>query len=97
MQVQLLSKDYLTEEQAAYYLDFEKATLRVWRAKSKKQGRLIGPAWRNVASAVGQRPRIRYHLQDLKAFLDQGVIQLKPEKRRGRPRKEAVSREGGKE
>ncbi len=80
-----------TDPQAAAWLGFDPATLRVWRSKSRRAGHLIGPRWVEIGG-TGTRRRIRYRLEDLRAFTDAGAVALEPPKKRGRPRKAAEAR-----
>lgn len=82
---------FLTEEQAAEFLGVKKDTLRVWRAKSRAQGRLIGPRW-HEAGGEGRSRLIRYSPNDLIAFVQAGAVTFEPKKRVGRPRRTADAR-----
>jgi hypothetical protein len=66
----------LTEEQAAEHLGFAKETLRVWRSKSRRAKRLIGPKWVELGGE-GRARCIRYRIGD---------VAWEPPKKRGRPR-----------
>lgn len=84
-------KTLLTEIEAAAFLGFEADTLRVWRSKSRRAGRLIGPRWVEIGGE-GRRKAIRYRRDDLDAYAAAGAVQLTPRRPRGRPRKVADTR-----
>lgn len=75
----------LTENEAASYLGFARDTLRVWRSKSRRARKLIGPKWVELGGE-GRARAIRYRLDDLIAYASRGVVALEPPKRKGRPR-----------
>lgn len=78
----------LTEQEAAELIGVTADTLKVWRSKSRRAGKLIGPRWVELAGE-GVARIIRYRMEDLDAWVSAGVVRLEPRKRRGRPRKEA--------
>lgn len=78
----------LTEAEAAAYLGFVADTLRVWRSKSRRARKLIGPKWIELGGQ-GRARAIRYRIEDLNDYTTRGVITLEPPKRVGRPRKAA--------
>ena len=90
MAVALVAKNILDETEAAEWLGYSEITLRSWRSKSRATGKLVGPAWVEISSSMGKRPRIRYRLNDLDAFVTRGIITLQPQKKRGRPRKSEI-------
>lgn len=75
----------LTEDKAAAFLDLRPDTLKVWRSKSRRAGRLIGPPW--IEMGDGRARIIRYRLEDLEAYASAGIVRLEPKKKVGRPRK----------
>lgn len=77
----------LTDEEAARYLGFKPQTLRVWRTKSRKVRRLIGPRWTEIGGGNGLKSRPRYRIEDLQAFAAAQMVAFVPRKRIGRPRK----------
>jgi hypothetical protein len=81
-----ITRIFYTETEAAEFLSAAVDTLRVWRSKSRRTGRLIGPRWTEVGG-TGKARMIRYRLADLENFLLGGLVSLEPAKRRGRPRK----------
>jgi hypothetical protein len=76
----------LSEAGAAAYLGLVPGTLRVWRSKSRRAKRLIGPRWVEIGGD-GRRKCIRYRKEDLDAYAAAGAVPLAPRKVRGRPRK----------
>lgn len=78
----------LTEQEAARLIGVKPATLKVWRSKSRRAGRLIGPRWVEPAGEGATRI-IRYRIADLEAWAAAGAVRLEPRKRPGRPRKGA--------
>lgn len=81
-----LPKALFNEAEAAEYLGFDQDTLRVWRSKSRRAKRLIGPRWTEIGG-TGTRKRIRYRLEDLQEYTAAGAAAFKVSKPRGRPRK----------
>lgn len=79
----------LTEEEAATFLGLRPDTLKVWRSKSRRAGRLIGPLWTEMGD--GRARIIRYRIEDLEAYAAAGVVRLEPKKKVGRPRKSAAA------
>lgn len=82
-----IPRTLLTEQEAAQYLGFAMDTMRVWRSKSRRAKKLIGPKW--VELGCGRRRSIRYRLDDLNAFAAHGAIDFPTPKKVGRPRKQA--------
>lgn len=78
-----IPKALMTEGDAAAYLGFAIGTLRVWRTKSRRANRLVGPPWIEIGGD-GRRKSIRYRLVDLDGYAAAGAVALR---RRGRPRK----------
>lgn len=75
----------LTEDEAATFLGLRPDTLKVWRSKSRRAGRLIGPLWTEMGD--GRARIIRYRIEDLEAYAAAGVVRLEPKRKIGRPRK----------
>ncbi|MBI2240172.1 MAG: hypothetical protein HYU59_05135 [Magnetospirillum gryphiswaldense] len=79
----------LTEEEAATFLGLRPDTMKVWRSKSRRAGRLIGPLWTEMGD--GRARIIRYRIEVLEAYAAAGVVRLEPKKKIGRPRKSAAA------
>ena len=75
----------LTEDEAATFLGLRPDTLKVWRSKSRRSGRLIGPRWTEMGD--GRARIIRYRIEDIASYAAAGVVRLEPRKKIGRPRK----------
>jgi len=56
-------KAHWTTEEAAVFLSLEPDTLRLWRNKSRRTGRLLGPPWIDLGE--GRRSVIRYRREDV--------------------------------
>ena len=80
-----LDRPYWTEWETAYFLGMDPETLRVWRSKSRRSGRLIGPAWADLGT--GGRVLVRYAAADVRDYAAARVVALQPRRPRGRPRK----------
>lgn len=79
--------EFLNDSAAAALIGVAKDTLKVWRSKSRRAGRLIGPRWLELGGE-GRARIIRYRPADLQAWTDGAAVPLEPKKRRGRPRKD---------
>lgn len=76
----------MTEQETARLIGVVADTLKVWRSKSRRAGKLIGPRWVELGGE-GVARIIRYRREDLDAWAAAGVVRLEPRKRVGRPRK----------
>lgn len=79
-----ISASSLTEEQAAKVLGLTANCLRGWREDSRRLGELIGPVWEEHGR--GSRKRIRYDVEELKAYKASVRVPLKRRRPVGRPR-----------